>query len=116
MVDAPTTRADETIVIPEKIDRPARKLGFRIAQIAFSIALTAGIFVFAIPKLADYTAAWHAVTQMSAITLAVLVVATAFNLLTYRWQNMASMVGLGLFQAAVNNQTTTSVADTVPGG
>jgi len=118
MVDLPTTHAVEpVVVISEKpANRAGRKLGFRIAQIVFSIALTAGIFVFAIPKLADYTAAWQAVTRMSAITLVVLVAATAFNLLTYWWQNMASMVGLGVFQAAVNNQTTTSVADTVPGG
>jgi uncharacterized membrane protein YbhN (UPF0104 family) len=119
MADSPTTevRRDATVVVPEvSHDRPPRKLGWRIAQIAFSIAITVGIFVYAIPKLADYSAAWHAVTRMSALKLGVLVGAMVFNLITYWWQNMSSMIGLGFFQAAVNNQTTTSVADTVPGG
>src|SRR2546427_505364 len=96
--------------------KPPRKLAWRIAQIVFSVALTVGIFAFAIPKLADYSAAWRAITRMTWLTLVVLVAAMVFNLVTYWWQNMASMVGLGFFQAAVNNQTTTSVADTVPGG
>jgi uncharacterized membrane protein YbhN (UPF0104 family) len=96
--------------------RRPRSRGRRIAQIAFSVALTAVIFVFAIPKLADYSAAWRAVTRMSWTKVGILVAAMVFNLITYWWQNMASMIGLGFFQAAVNNQTTTSVADTVPGG
>ncbi len=104
------------VVMPAASKKPPRKLGWRIAQIVFSVALTVGIFAFAIPKLADYSAAWRAITRMTWLTLVVLVAAMVFNLVTYWWQNMASMVGLGFFQAAVNNQTTTSVADTVPGG
>jgi uncharacterized membrane protein YbhN (UPF0104 family) len=42
--------------------------------------------------------------------------ATAFNLVTYWWQNMVSIPNLGLWKAAVNNQTSTSVANTIPGG
>jgi uncharacterized membrane protein YbhN (UPF0104 family) len=121
MVDSSVTGArgagaQPSIVTSETPARPHRKLAWRIAQILFSIALTVGIFVYAIPKLADYSAAWQAITRMTWLTLAVLVGAMVFNLITYWWQNMASMVGLGFFQAAVNNQTTTSVADTVPGG
>jgi uncharacterized membrane protein YbhN (UPF0104 family) len=119
IVDTPIAEAwDDPTPTSETVERerPKKKLGWRIAQIAFSIALTVGIFVFAIPKLADYSAAWHAVTRMSPAKLAILVGAMVFNLVTYWWQNMASMRGLGFFQAAVNNQTTTSVADTVPGG
>jgi uncharacterized membrane protein YbhN (UPF0104 family) len=117
MVDSPVTGAQRSLVTSgETPARPRRKLAWRIAQIVFSIAITVGIFVYAIPKLADYSAAWHAITRMTWLTLAVLIGAMVFNLITYWWQNMASMVGLGFFQAAVNNQTTTSVADTVPGG
>jgi uncharacterized membrane protein YbhN (UPF0104 family) len=118
MTDSPTTEVrDPWVVVPDVAhERPHKKLGWRIAQIVFSVAITVGIFVYAIPKLADYSAAWHAVTRMSSPKLAVLVGAMVFNLMTYWWQNMSSMIGLGFFQAAVNNQTTTSVADTVPGG
>jgi putative heme transporter len=43
-------------------------------------------------------------------------VATALNLVTYWWQNMVSIPRVGLWQAAVNNQTVTTVANTMPGG
>jgi uncharacterized membrane protein YbhN (UPF0104 family) len=59
---------------------------------------------------------WKQITAMTWLELATLVAATAFNLLTYWWQNMAAIPGLGLWKAAVNNQTSTSVADTIPGG
>jgi uncharacterized membrane protein YbhN (UPF0104 family) len=97
---------------------PARrkKTVWRVIQILVSIALVVTIFAFAIPKIADYRSVWSALTSMTWLELTSLVVATVFNLFTYWWQNMASIPGLGLWQAAVNNQTTTSIADTVPGG
>lgn len=118
MVDTPIAEGHDPVAVTPDVagKRHPRKLAWRITQIVFSIALTIGIFSFAIPKLADYSAAWRAVTKMTGLTIVVLVGAMIFNLITYWWQNMASMVGLGFFQAAVNNQTTTSIADTVPGG
>jgi putative heme transporter len=101
----------------ERDPRAARKkLIWRVVQILFSIVLVVGIFAYAIPKIADYRSVWQALTNMTWFELASLVVATAFNLLTYWWQNMASIPGLGLWQAAVCNQTTTSIANTIPGG
>lgn len=97
--------------------RTPRKRRLRgAAQAIVSLALVLGIFVFAIPKIADYSQVWTAISAMTWLELGSLAVATAFNLLTYWWQNMASIPGLGLWQAAVNNQTTTSIADTIPGG
>lgn len=87
-----------------------------IARTIVSVALVVGIFVYAIPKIADYSQVWTAISAMTWLELGSLAAATAFNLLTYWWQNMASISGLGLWQAAVNNQTTTSIADTIPGG
>jgi putative heme transporter len=89
---------------------------WRIAQIALSVFVVVGIFAFAIPKIADYAAVWRAIAAMTWLEIASLVLAMVFNLFTYWWQNMASMPGLGVWQAAVNNQTTTSIADTIPGG
>jgi uncharacterized membrane protein YbhN (UPF0104 family) len=39
-----------------------------------------------------------------------------FNLFTYWWQMMSAMPGLTTAKAAVNNQTTTSIANILPGG
>jgi putative heme transporter len=92
------------------------KRPWRVLQIAVSIVLVVGIFAYAIPKLAAYSEVWKAITDMTWLELATLVLAMIFNLVTYWLQNMASIPGLGLWQAAVNNQTSTSVADTIPGG
>jgi uncharacterized protein (TIRG00374 family) len=93
-----------------------KKLIWRIVQIAFSVVLVVGIFWYAIPKLADYSSVWDVITAMTWLEIATLVAATIFNLFTYWWQNMASLPGLRTAQAAVCNQTTTTVADTVPAG
>ena len=53
---------------------------------------------------------------MTPLELGFLLAATALNLVTYWWANMVSIPNLGLWQAAVNNQTSTSVANTMPGG
>jgi hypothetical protein len=89
---------------------------WRIAQVLVSVVVVVGIFAFAIPKIADYSSVWRAIVDMTWLEIASLVAVTMFNLVTYWWQNMASMPGLGVWQAAVNNQTTTSIADTIPGG
>jgi len=101
----------------ERDARAARKkLIWRVVQILISVVLVVAIFAYAIPKIADYRSVWQAFTNMTWLELTSLVVATVFNLFTYWWQNMASIPGLRLPQAAVNNQTTTSIADTIPGG
>ena len=48
--------------------------------------------------------------------MGVLIAATIFNLFTYWWANMAALPGLKLGHAAVVTQTTTSIANTLPGG
>jgi putative heme transporter len=93
-----------------------KKRIWRVVQIAFSVVLVVAIFWYAIPKLADYSSVWDVIRQMTWLEIATLVGATVFNLFTYWWQNMASLPGLRTPQAAVCNQTTTTVADTVPAG
>jgi uncharacterized protein (TIRG00374 family) len=48
--------------------------------------------------------------------MASLVAATIFNLFTYWWQLQAALPGLTLGQAAVNNQSSTTIANIMPGG
>ncbi len=93
-----------------------RKFLWRVLQILFSVIIVVGIFAFAIPKIADYGSVWQALSSMTWLELATLVGAMIFNLFTYWWQNMSSLPGLHLWPAAVNNQTTTSIANTIPGG
>lgn len=88
----------------------------RILGVIVSLVIIVGIFGFAIPKVADYGAVWAAMQTMTPLELASLFVAMVFNLFTYWWANMAALPGLRLWPAAVLTQTTTSVANTLPGG
>jgi hypothetical protein len=69
----------------------------------------------AIPKIASYSEVWTEIKDMTPLEIGFLLAATALNLVTYWWANMVSIPNLGLWQAAVNNQTSTTVANTMPG-
>jgi uncharacterized membrane protein YbhN (UPF0104 family) len=89
---------------------------WRYVSFAISILIVIGIFVYAIPKFADYSAVWASITSLTPIELGSLFAATIFNLFTYWWANMAALPGMTLGQSAVSTQTATSVANTLPGG
>jgi uncharacterized membrane protein YbhN (UPF0104 family) len=97
-------------------DKTRRKRIIRIVQVLVSIALILAVFVYAIPKFADYSTVWASISHLTLPQILLLVGATAFNIFTYWPQMTASMPGLTIAQAAVNNQTSTTVANTVPGG
>lgn len=90
--------------------------GWLVAKILLAAAVIVACFFYAIPKFASYSAVWTEIKTMTPLEIGVLLVATALNLMTYWWQNMVSIPRLGLWQAAVNNQTATTVANTMPGG
>ena len=103
---------------PATNEVPARKKKnfWRYVSFAVSLAIVVGIFAFAIPKFADYKDVWAAIQTLTPLETGSLVAATVFNLFTYWWANMAALPGLTLGKAAVVTQTTTSVANTLPGG
>jgi uncharacterized protein (TIRG00374 family) len=88
----------------------------RIVQAVVSLVIVVGIFVYAIPRFADYSAVWKTISELSPLEMASIVAATVFNLFTYWLANMAALPGLTLGKAAVVTQTTTSVANTLPAG
>ena len=96
---------------------PARSINVKkILGLAASIVIVVGIFVYAIPKFADYAEVWKAAQTLTPLEIGSLVAVMIFNLFTYWWANMAALPGLRLGHAAVLTQTTTSVANTLPGG
>ncbi len=102
----------------EPSTRPRRRHGplFRAIQIALSVAVVLAIFGLILPKIASYADVWKTITHLTWLELATLIAATIFNLFTYWWQMMAAMPGLSLWQAAVNNQSSTTIANILPGG
>jgi putative heme transporter len=93
-----------------------RSTARRVISAAISIVIVVGIFAFAIPKVADYGSVLKAFGSLTALEFVSLVAAMLFNLFTYWLANMAALPGLRLWPAAVLTQTTTSVANTLPGG
>jgi putative heme transporter len=89
---------------------------WRVIQILLAVGVVAISFLYAIPKIANYSEVWTEIRDMTPLELLFLLAATALNLVTYWWANMVSIPNLGLWQAAVNNQTSTTVANTMPGG
>jgi uncharacterized membrane protein YbhN (UPF0104 family) len=99
------------------IRAPTRKRPvWRVVQVLLAVAVVAISFLYAIPKIANYSEVWTEIRDMTRLELLFLFAATALNLVTYWWANMVSIPKLGLWQAAVNNQTSTTVANTMPGG
>jgi putative heme transporter len=104
------------VSLPQDEAAARRKRNRRILGAIASLVIVVAIFVYAIPRIADYSAVWKTITALTAVELWSLVAAMVFNLVTYWLANMAALPGLKLAQSAVLTQTTTSVANTIPGG
>jgi len=98
------------------LEKKRRKPVITALQIALSLAIVVAVFAYALPKIADYSKVWAALRGLSSGQILVLLAITFFNIFTYWPQMVASLRGLTLAQAAVNNQTSTTVANTVPAG
>lgn len=93
-----------------------KKRVWRVIQIVVSLSIAVGVFAFAIPKVADYSAVGEALGAMTWRELATLFAVMILNIVSYWPQQTAAMPGLNLGQAAVATQTSTSIANTMPGG
>jgi uncharacterized membrane protein YbhN (UPF0104 family) len=93
-----------------------RRRWWRIAQIAFAIVLVVGVFATVIPRIADYGSVWRRLTTLTGVQIGLIAGSAALNLVTYWLQSVAAMPGLNLRMSAVQTQTTTTVANTVPAG
>jgi uncharacterized protein (TIRG00374 family) len=88
----------------------------RVIQVLFSIGVVAGIFLGLMPRIADYTDVWATIRDMTWLELSTLLAVGIWNVVTYWFVLTASLPGLTFPQAAVSNQASTAVANTMPGG
>jgi uncharacterized membrane protein YbhN (UPF0104 family)/membrane-associated phospholipid phosphatase len=88
----------------------------RIVGAIVSIALIVGIFGFAFPRLADFAEVRATIAAMTPIELATLGLVALWNIVTYWFVMVAALPGSTLRQAALVNQSSTAVANTLPGG
>jgi uncharacterized protein (TIRG00374 family) len=101
---------------PAPGDRGRQPLGKRIAQGALSLAIVAGIFLGIMPRFADYSDVWATIRSLTWLESVSLAVVAMWNLATYWFVLIAAMPGLRLREAAVVNQASTAVSNSLPGG
>ncbi|NQV06428.1 UPF0104 family protein [bacterium] len=97
---------------PERRGLPVR----RIVQAIISIAVVVGIFVGIMPQIADYGEVWTTIRSMTGIEIVTLLAAGLWNLVTYWFVLVAVLPGLTYPQAAVANQASTAISNSLPGG
>jgi len=88
----------------------------RVLKASVSVAVVGGIFLGAMPAIADYGEVWATITRLSILEVGGLVLVGLWNIATYWLLMVAVLPGLSLPQAAVVNQASTAVSNTLPGG
>ncbi len=98
---------------PARGERSRRR---QVLRSAASLAIVVAIFVGVIPRIASYGDVWSTLRDMTWLEITSLVVVAIWNVVTYWFLLVAVLPGLTYPQAAVVNQASTAVANTVPGG
>ena len=88
----------------------------KAVQIGISLALVVFIFWYVLRQFADLSEVWDAMRTLTPLEIAVLVVASAWNLVTYWILNVIATPGLTYPQSVVMTESTTAVSNAVPAG
>jgi len=88
----------------------------RLAHLLLVPAIFAGVFAGVLPHIADLDDVWRVIRGMTGPEVGLLAALTAWNVATYWPVLLAGMPGLSWTQAILVNQSSTTVAMTVPGG
>jgi putative heme transporter len=86
-----------------------------VIQAAVSLVLTVVIFYFLLKKI-DLAQVWDAIRSMTWLELSTLALLAVWNLCTYAFVWMSVTPGLSFWHGMQMTQSTTAVANTVPGG
>ena len=102
---------------PNEPAEPKRRLTWKtVLRAVISLTVVGAIFFWAIPAIADYGEVWASARSMTWLEAATLVLVGLWNLATYWIVMVAVLPGLTYPQAAVVNQASTAVSNTLPGG
>jgi len=97
-------------------EKPKPALWKRIVQALISLVIVVGIFWGIMPLIADYGDVWDTIVDMTGLEIGALILVGLWNLATYWFVLVAALPGLRLREAAVVNQASTAIANTLPGG
>lgn len=102
--------------IDSQEQKPKTAVWKRVLQASFSLAIVVGIFVGVMPLIADYGDVFDTIKAMTGLETGSLVLIGLWNLATYWFVLTAALPGLRLREAAVVNQASTAVSNTLPAG
>jgi uncharacterized membrane protein YbhN (UPF0104 family) len=88
----------------------------KVLQAAISLVIVVGIFVGVLPQIADFSEVWDTIRSLTLLESGSLAVVAFWNLATYWFVLSAALPGMRLREAAVVNQSSTAVSNTLPGG
>jgi uncharacterized protein (TIRG00374 family) len=88
----------------------------RLITLGFGVAVVVATFIFVLPRIANYHDVLRVVESLSWKQIAVLLLATSINLLTYAPPWMAALPGLGFRRAFAVTQASTASTYIAPGG
>ena len=91
------------------------KLLKRVLQIALSLIVIGLVFLFALPKIADYSKVWAEIKEMTWLELVTIAAVSLWNIVTYWFVMVASLPRSNYWQAMKVNQTSTAIANTMRG-
>jgi uncharacterized protein (TIRG00374 family) len=83
---------------------------------AIALVLVVGVFVFVLPRVADYGEVWRIVSGLGAADVALLLGVALLNLATFAPPWMAALPGLSFKHALVLSQASTAASSVLPGG
>jgi len=88
----------------------------RVIGIVIAVVVIGGVFIFVLPKIADYRAVLDTIAGLTWEQVLVLAGATVLNIVTFAPPFMATLPGLGLVRALVVTQASTASTYIAPGG
>jgi len=106
-------------LVRQELDRARekrRKGRNRVIGIVVAAVVIGGVFLFVLPRIADYTAVWDVIKGMSWEWIAGLAFAVTINVVTSAPPWMAALPGLGFLHALRVTQASTALTMVAPGG
>jgi putative heme transporter len=117
-IEAGLSKHPEDELVQAEIDSARhKKTGKgRIVAIVLSVAVIAGVFVFALPKIANYGDVWDVVKGLSWEWIVALLLAVILNTATYGPPWVAALPGLTYLHATRVTLASTAMTMVAPGG
>ncbi|MGH2775966.1 MAG: lysylphosphatidylglycerol synthase transmembrane domain-containing protein [Actinomycetota bacterium] len=109
-------RSDESLDGDPEHPLTARKSTLPLVRVLVSLTVVVVIFVGVLPRIADFSQVWATLVDLTWLEAFTLSLAAGWNLVTYWILVMVTLPGLSFSQAAVVTQTSTAVANILPGG